>query len=230
LGDVLAMVLAFGLATAITVWLAPSSSGAWLARQDLPRLASWGAVGLLGIVLLLTRYQHYSDRRPFWDELGDFIRLVGLLALIDIAVVATAQWNVSRLWWGLSWSLTLPSLVLLRMGMRTILRRQKLWLRPTIIIGVGPNAADAACDGQLHKPHRVRDCRGGSSAPSVAAKRRGFRCRASGSMSSETGPQLLRQHDGHFGFGIEPKSKPQRSQYSQQNGGLGGHAAFEDMR
>ena len=143
LGDVLAMVLAFGLATAITVWLAPSSSGAWLARQDLPRLASWGAVGLLGIVLLLTRYQHYSDRRPFWDELGDFIRLVGLLALIDIAVVATAQWNVSRLWWGLSWSLTLPSLVLLRMGMRTILRRQKLWLRPTIIIGVGPNAADA---------------------------------------------------------------------------------------
>ena len=144
LGDVLAMVLAFGLATAITVWLAPSTSGAWLARQDLPRFASWGAVGLLGIVLLLTRYQHYSDRRPFWDELGDFIRLVGLLALIDIAVVATAQWNVSRLWWGLSWSLTLPSLVLLRMGMRTILRRQKLWLRPTIIIGVGPNAADAA--------------------------------------------------------------------------------------
>ncbi len=144
LGDLLALMLAFGLATAIAVWLEPGSPGAWFASQDLPRFASWGAVGLLGIVLLLTRYQHYSDRRPFWDELGDFMRLVGLLALLDIAIVATAQWNVSRLWWGLSWSLTLPSLVLLRMGMRTTLRRQKLWLRPTIIIGVGPNAADAA--------------------------------------------------------------------------------------
>lgn len=143
LGDLLALVLAFGLATVTAVWLASSSPGPWFAVQDLPRFASWGAVGILGIVLLLTRYQHYSDRRPFWDELGDFIRLVGLLALLDIAIVAAAQWNASRLWWGLSWSLALPSLVLLRMGMRAILRWQKLWLRPTIIIGVGPNAADA---------------------------------------------------------------------------------------
>lgn len=144
LGDLLALVLAFGLATVTAVWLASSSPGPWFAVQDLPRFASWGAVGILGIILLLTRYQHYSDRRPFWDELGDFIRLVGLLALLDIAIVATAQWNASRLWWGLSWSLALPSLVLLRMGMRAILRWQKLWLRPTIIIGIGPNAADAA--------------------------------------------------------------------------------------
>ncbi len=147
LGDLLALLLAFGLATAIAVWLAPNTPGAvgaWFAGQDLARFTSWGAVGLLGIALLLTRYQHYSDRRPLWDELGDFIRLVGLLALLDIAIVATAQWSASRLWWGLSWGLTLPCLVLLRMGIRATLRRQKLWLRPTIIIGVGPNASDAA--------------------------------------------------------------------------------------
>jgi Undecaprenyl-phosphate galactose phosphotransferase WbaP len=147
LGDLLALVLAFGLATIIAIWLAPSPPsrvGAWFVGQDLARFASWGAVGLLGIVLLLTRYQHYSDRRPLWDELGDFIRLLGLLALLDIAIVATSQWNASRLWWGLSWSLALPSMVLMRVGIRAILRRQKIWLRPTIIIGIGPNAADAA--------------------------------------------------------------------------------------
>jgi Undecaprenyl-phosphate galactose phosphotransferase WbaP len=143
LGDLLALMLAFGLATAIAVWLESDSPGAWLAGQDLSRFAAWCAVGLLGIVLLLTRFLHYSDRRPFWDELGDFIRLVGLLALLDIAIVANSHWNASRLWWGLSWSLSLPSLVLLRMGVRAFLRRQKLWQRPTIIIGTGPNAADA---------------------------------------------------------------------------------------
>jgi undecaprenyl-phosphate galactose phosphotransferase len=144
LGDLLALVLAFCLATTIAIWLTPSTRGGWFAGQDMPRFASWGAIALLGIVLLLTRYQHYSDRRPLWDELGDFIRLVGLLALIDIAIVATLEWTASRTWWVLSWSLALPLLVLVRMLTRAILRQQKLWLRPTIIIGVGPNAADAA--------------------------------------------------------------------------------------
>lgn len=144
LGDLLALVLAFSLATIIAIWLTSSTPGGWFAGQDLPRFVSWGAIALLGMVLLLTRYQHYSDRRPLWDELGDFIRLVGLLALLDIAIVATLEWTASRTWWGLSWSLALPLLVLLRMLTRAILRQQKLWLRPTIIIGVGPNAADAA--------------------------------------------------------------------------------------
>jgi Undecaprenyl-phosphate galactose phosphotransferase WbaP len=144
LGDLLALVLAFCLATTIAIWLTPSTRGEWFAGQDMPRFGSWCAIALLGIVLLLTRYQHYSDRRPLWDELGDFIRLVGLLALIDIAIVATLEWTASRTWWVLSWSLALPLLVLVRMLTRAILRQQKLWLRPTIIIGVGPNAADAA--------------------------------------------------------------------------------------
>jgi undecaprenyl-phosphate galactose phosphotransferase len=144
LGDLLALLLAFVLATTLAIGLASSTPGVWFADQDQPRFVSWVGIALLGIVLLLTRYQHYSDRRPFWDELGDFIRLVGLLALLDIAIVAATQWTASRMWWGLSWSLALPSLVLLRMGTRAILRHQKLWLRPTIIIGVGPNAADAA--------------------------------------------------------------------------------------
>lgn len=144
LGDLLALILAFCWATAIAIWLSRSTTGGWFSVQDLPRFASWGAIALLGIVLLLTRYQHYSDRRPLWDELGDFIRLVGLLALLDISIVATLGWTASRIWWVLSWSLTLPLLVLLRMLTRAILRQQKLWLRPTIIIGIGPNAADAA--------------------------------------------------------------------------------------
>lgn len=89
-------------------------------------------------------YQHYSDRRPFWDELGDLSRLTGLLALIDIAIVATAQWNASRIWWVISWGMVLVCLIWGRMLTRSIMRRLNLWDRPTIIIGAGPNATDAA--------------------------------------------------------------------------------------
>jgi Undecaprenyl-phosphate galactose phosphotransferase WbaP len=146
-GDMVAMAVAFGLSLLACAWLITGSAGQtaiWLSGQDPQRFLAWAATGLLGLVLLLMSYQHYSDRRPFWDELGDFIRLTGLLALLDIAIVATAQWNASRLWWGVSWAMVLLGLILGRMLTRAVLRQLGLWDRPTIIIGVGPNAADAA--------------------------------------------------------------------------------------
>lgn len=146
-GDLVAMAVAFGLSLMVCTWLMTGSvadTPAWLSGQDHQRFLSWGATALLGLVLLLMSYQHYSDRRPFWDELGDFIRLTGLLALLDIAIVATAQWSASRLWWTVSWAMVLIGLIIGRMLTREILRQLGLWDRPTIIIGIGPNAADAA--------------------------------------------------------------------------------------
>lgn len=99
---------------------------------------------MLGLVLLLTRYQHYSDRRSVWDELGDFFRLVGVLALMDMALVAMTRWNASRMWWLLSWLLVLLMLMLMRYATRQILKKFSLWYRPTVIIGIGPNAEEAA--------------------------------------------------------------------------------------
>ena len=140
----------------------------WLAQQQAARLVSWGLMGMLGTFLLLISYQHYSDRRPFWDELGDFLRLIGLLALLDMSLVAINHWTVSLQWWSLSWGIVLLALVGMRALTRHLLKRMNLWIRPTVIIGVGNNAADAAmalksqpelglqvigfvstCDGQL---------------------------------------------------------------------------------
>ena len=146
-GDLVAMAVAFGVSLLLCAWLVTGSvdhTAAWLSGQDPQRFLSWAATGFLGLVLLLMNYQHYSDRRPFWDELGDFMRLTGLLVLLDIAIVAIAQWNASRLWWLVSWSMVLVGLILGRMLTRAVLRQLGLWERPTIIIGIGPNAADAA--------------------------------------------------------------------------------------
>ena len=96
LGDALAMASAFLLSLWLTVAVvAPPgmSFKVWWSGQDGQRFLAWGLIGLLGLVLLLTRYQHYSDRRPVWDELGDFFRLVGVLALMDMALVAVTRWN-----------------------------------------------------------------------------------------------------------------------------------------
>lgn len=145
-GDALAFGLAFGVAMLGAHLLAGQTQtlSAWWAGQDPQRFAAWGLLALLGLTLLLTRYQHYSDRRPLWDELSDFGRMVGVLALMDMALVAVTRWNASRLWWLLSWLAVLLLLVLMRAVTRHILKRLSLWTRPTLIIGVGPNAAEAA--------------------------------------------------------------------------------------
>lgn len=144
LGDSLAFAFAFGLATVLSLMVSGLDLTAWRQGQDAQRFVAWVVIAVLGLVMLLTRYQHYSDRRPFWDELGDFFKLLGVLSLLDMAWVGLNQWNASRFWWVLSWSGALVALVFMRAFTRKILRAFDLWTRPTIVVGVGPNALDAS--------------------------------------------------------------------------------------
>lgn len=147
LGDLVAMALAFLASVVISHWLTNSGTkdmAVWLHEQDLPRLVSWCGVAFLGLLRLLMIYQHYSDRRPFWDELSDFVKLVSILSMLDMTLVALAQWNASRLWWGISWLMVFVSLILVRAITRKILKALDFWVMPTIIVGVGPNAVEAA--------------------------------------------------------------------------------------
>jgi Undecaprenyl-phosphate galactose phosphotransferase WbaP len=147
LGDVAGITTAFALSIWVLNSLEPEpflQHPAWWGAQDPYRLISWASIGLLSLVLMLTKFQHYSDRRPFWDELIDFTRLIGLLSLLDIAIVAVMEWRASRLWWVLSWVLVVFFLVVCRVITRRVLKNLKLWTRPTVIIGTGPNAAEAA--------------------------------------------------------------------------------------
>lgn len=144
LGDVLAFALAFGLATWLTLVVRRVTWDTWIEGQNSDRFATWAGIALLGLLLLLTSYQHYSDRRPFWDELRDFLRLIGILSLIDLSLIAMLHWEASRLWWTVAWPIVLVMVVLMRGVTRMVLKQLGLWMRPTIIIGVGPNASDAA--------------------------------------------------------------------------------------
>ena len=147
LGDMLAISLAFiissvvlgqGLALELLISLTLAS------EPDLSRFMAWGFVAALGLVTLLMSYQHYSDRRPFWDELRDVVRMVLVLAMLDMTIVSLFGWNGSRQWWALSWTLVAAFLIWVRMVTRSLLKKLNLWVMPTIIVGVGSNAAEAA--------------------------------------------------------------------------------------
>ena len=145
IGDVIAFAIAFAIATFVNVSIdANQNIALWFSTQDKERYAAWFGLAFLGIMFFLMRFQHYSDRRPFWDELGDVLRLVSSLALLDMTLVATTRWNSSRLWWLMVWALAVLTIVWGRMLTRFILQQWGLWIRPTIIIGHGENATEAA--------------------------------------------------------------------------------------
>ncbi len=145
LGDAIAFAIAFAVATLINVAVNPSQNvSVWFSTQDMQRYVAWSGLVFLGLMLFLMRFQHYSDRRPFWDELGDILRLMGSLALLDMTLVAATRWNSSRLWWLLVWVLAVGMVVWGRVITRWMLKQMGLWIRPTIIIGHGENAMEAA--------------------------------------------------------------------------------------
>jgi Undecaprenyl-phosphate galactose phosphotransferase WbaP len=145
LGDALAFAAAFAVATLINVALDPSRSiGVWFSTQDLQRYAAWSGLVFLGLMLFLMRFQHYSDRRPFWDELGDILRLIFILAVLDMTLIAATRWNASRMWWLMVWLTSCFMVIWGRMMTSWLLEKMGLWIRPTIIIGHGENALEAA--------------------------------------------------------------------------------------
>jgi Undecaprenyl-phosphate galactose phosphotransferase WbaP len=144
MGDVLAFVLAGLVAAVLAETWGDVRDARWLVSQDFQRYWAWLGMVTLGLAAFLIHYRHYSDRKPFWTELGEILWALLLLAVLDLAVIGIARWNSSRLWWALVWLLALVLVPLGRGALRTAMRRMQLWQRPTLIVGNGRNAREAA--------------------------------------------------------------------------------------
>lgn len=144
IGDAVAFLSSALLASVLAPHLSSSIAFAdWLATQDLRRYWAWWLMPLLGVLLFLMRHRHYTERKPFWTELGEVLRVVAVLAVLDLALLALTRWNASRLWWALVWPLAALMLPMVRAAARAGMRRLGYWLRPTVVVGAGPNAHDA---------------------------------------------------------------------------------------
>jgi undecaprenyl-phosphate galactose phosphotransferase len=102
-------------------------------------------IGLaFGCIYAFWRLGHYARRRPFWQELGDICGVVMTMAVVDAALVFMTKSNFSRLWWATSWGLILILVPLCRILIKRLLLTSGAWKRPTVILGTGLNALDAA--------------------------------------------------------------------------------------
>ncbi len=114
----------------------------------------WGSFGftrvvLFAVLLLATltwfwSVGHYSHRRPFWDELRVTTKILLIVAVMDAALVFLGNWPFSRLWFISTWILALALVPVFRVLLKRVLLALGGWKRPTVIIGSGPNARDAA--------------------------------------------------------------------------------------
>ncbi|MBE1187383.1 UDP-phosphate galactose phosphotransferase, partial [Escherichia coli] len=89
------------------------------------------------------RLRHYFYRKTFWFELKEILRTLVIFAVIEIAILAFANWSFSRFLWGLTWAFVLLFLPLARMATKRVLDVFGLWHRETWIIGSGANAQEA---------------------------------------------------------------------------------------
>lgn len=141
--DVVAMLWSGLWAALVSQACADTSDAHWLVSQDIQRYWAWLAVAGVGLAFFVVRFRHYSDRKPFWSELGETLQVFLVLAVLDLAVLALTRWNSSRMWWALVWPLAAVFVPLGRSLARSVMRRAGVWQRPTLIVGNGPNAHEA---------------------------------------------------------------------------------------
>ena len=87
---------------------------------------------------------HYSRAKAFWDELGEVLQVLSILALFNAAFAFSGKLPLSRLWLFSTWLLALILLPLLRASVHLLISRSRRWQRPYVLLGCGANAGEAA--------------------------------------------------------------------------------------
>ena len=145
IGDVVALLAAVVLGRTAN-WAYDHTFGEaffdWAAERGHIRLALFALVVAVTVGWFWS-VGHYSRRKPFWDELRETLRILVLVAAIDVALVFLGKWQFSRLWLLTTWLLAFALVPTARVLVKHALLRMGRWRRPTVIVGAGNNALDA---------------------------------------------------------------------------------------
>ncbi|AEK57433.1 undecaprenyl-phosphate galactose phosphotransferase WbaP [Acidithiobacillus caldus] len=87
---------------------------------------------------------HYSRSKAFWDEFGELLQVLFILAIFNAAFAFSGKLPLSRLWLFSTWLLALILLPLLRAFIHLLIARNHRWSRPYVLVGCGSNAGEAA--------------------------------------------------------------------------------------
>lgn len=148
---ILSDLMAFVLSSLLASWLHEHRPN-WAFEGEIDLwaepMASIRVVIFVALILLAIAWfwlaGHYTRRRPFWDELAEVVRLVFILGLLDASLQYLAKLPFSRFWYLGVWLGVLLLIPVLRILTKNLLMRLRIWQRPAIVLGIGPNARDAA--------------------------------------------------------------------------------------
>jgi len=114
----------------------------WVAYGEERAIVSFALLALT-LVLFAAR-GHYSRRRPAADELLDLIKVFLFVVVTDTVIAYLTKAQFSRAWFISAWCLALVALPVGRTLTKKWLIRLGRWQRPTVILGTGQNAQEAA--------------------------------------------------------------------------------------
>ncbi len=95
-------------------------------------------------VACFTNRGHYSRRKPFWNQCTDILRVIGILAVVQVVLLSLSQVDYSRSTLLFTWAAVMVLLPIYRACIVKRLNDNGSWGRRTLIVGCGPNAIETA--------------------------------------------------------------------------------------
>lgn len=146
LADIFAFFLVFVIAVSLT-WLFRSAriGGtflSWWQAAIQRQLLVYALLALCAIAVMGWR-GHYTQRIPFWDELLQLVKLLGVFGLLNGMVVLLLKLPISRFLWPALWGVSIIVLPLMRRKIRAFLHKKGWWAIPTVILGAKEQAVEA---------------------------------------------------------------------------------------
>jgi Undecaprenyl-phosphate galactose phosphotransferase WbaP len=137
-------------------WPAADDINLW-SRLDRATAISHGLIIVLTIAWFWLLLEHYTRRRPFWDELREIFHVLAIMFMVSSAAAFVAGLETGRTSHLTVWALTFLFLPFGRFGSKKLLDDFGLWKLPAIIIGTGENALSAllAIHGESSIGYRV---------------------------------------------------------------------------
>jgi undecaprenyl-phosphate galactose phosphotransferase len=134
--DIFSLYLSVALTAWLLDWVRPGA-------QDYFNLNIIGTAKLLGLSIILVFWyqEHYTKRRPLWEEVYLLCVTITLFAILHLGLTYLLAHHVIKLFNVVFWLFLLLLLPLLRYIARKLMLQLNLWQRDVYIIGVGATAA-----------------------------------------------------------------------------------------
>ena len=133
-------------AIAVGYWLSPLndfSRDILELKGSLYRTGSFGLAMFASIGIIWVVYRHYTYRKPFWDELKDIYFLLFVIAFINLALLVFAKVPDPVETWVCVYGVLFVCFPIFRIICKKLLKFNRLWEMPSVIIGTGHNAVRA---------------------------------------------------------------------------------------